>query len=30
MKNKVSVTPIHYDLTNYNFLEELSQWNLKP
>ena len=28
--NYVSITPIHYDLTNYNFLEELKQWNLKP
>jgi 5'-nucleotidase len=24
--NKVSITPIHYDLTRYDFLEELSQW----
>lgn len=26
MENKVSVTPIHYDLTNYSFLEELKTW----
>lgn len=30
MNNNVSITPIHYDLTNYNFLKELSKWNLKP
>ncbi len=29
MQKKVSVTPIHYDLTNYDFLEELKSWNLK-
>ncbi len=29
MQNKISVTPIHYDLTNYDFLEELKTWNLK-
>jgi len=30
MQKKVSITPVHYDLTNYNFLKELSKWNLKP
>ncbi len=30
MNNKVSVTPIHYDLTHYDFLKELSTWQLKP
>jgi 5'/3'-nucleotidase len=30
MKNKVSVTPIQYDLTHYEFLKELSKWKLKP
>lgn len=30
MQNKVSVTPIHYDLTNYKFLKELHKWKLKP
>ncbi len=31
MQNMVSVTPIHYDLTDYSFLEELKQWKLpKP
>ena len=29
MEKKVSITPIHYDLTNYDFLEELKSWNLK-
>ncbi len=29
-KNRVSVTPIHYDLTHYDFLKELSKWQLKP
>lgn len=28
--NYVSVTPIHYDLTNYHFLKELEQWKLEP
>ena len=30
MQDKVSITPIHYDLTNYQFLDELSKWNIKP
>ncbi len=30
MQKKVSITPIHYDLTNYRFLEELRQWKVKP
>ncbi len=30
MNNKVSVTPIHYDLTRYDFLEELNKWKLAP
>ncbi len=30
MQNKVSITPIQYDLTNYAFLKELAQWRLKP
>lgn len=30
MHNNVSITPIHYDLTNYEFLEELNKWHLKP
>ncbi len=28
MQNKVSITPIHYDLTNYEFLKELKKWNI--
>jgi 5'-nucleotidase len=27
-KRKVSVTPIHFDLTDHKFLEELRNWNL--
>ena len=30
MNNKVSVTPIQYDLTHYEFLKELQKWKLKP
>ncbi len=30
MNNKVSVTPIQYDLTHHSFLKELTSWNLKP
>ncbi len=30
MNKNVSITPIHYDLTNYDFLKELKKWNLKP
>ena len=29
MNNKISITPIQYDLTNYNFLKDLSDWNIK-
>ncbi len=29
-QNKVSVTPIHYDLTNYEFLQDLKKWNMTP
>ena len=28
-KSKISVTPIHFDLTNYNMMEELQSWKLK-
>ncbi len=28
MQNKISITPIHYDLTDYSFLEELKTWHL--
>ena len=28
MNNKISITPIHYDLTKYDTMNELKQWNL--
>ncbi len=28
MQNYVSITPIHYDLTNYHFFEELKAWEI--
>jgi 5'-nucleotidase len=28
--NRISITPIHYDLTRYDFLKTLDQWQLKP
>lgn len=28
-KNMVSITPIHYDLTNHRILEELKSWEIK-
>ncbi|MGQ9854811.1 MAG: 5'/3'-nucleotidase SurE, partial [Candidatus Oleimicrobiaceae bacterium] len=28
LQNKISITPIHYDLTNYAFIEELKRWNI--
>jgi 5'-nucleotidase len=27
-QNYISVTPIHYDLTNYEFLNDLGKWNI--
>ena len=27
--NYVSITPIHYDLTNYNYLTEMDRWKVK-
>lgn len=30
LQNKVSITPIHYDLTNYAFLDELKTWEITP
>jgi 5'-nucleotidase len=27
--NYISITPIHYDLTNYNYLKEMDKWNVK-
>jgi len=29
MENYISITPIHYDLTDYRMLDELAGWNLK-
>jgi 5'-nucleotidase len=29
-RNKVSITPIHYDLTDYAFLEEIKKWKVTP
>ncbi len=29
-QNKVSITPVKYDLTDYQYLEELEQWQLTP
>ena len=28
-KKVVSVTPIHYELTNYSFLKEMEKWNIR-
>ncbi|RMF60952.1 MAG: 5'/3'-nucleotidase SurE [Calditrichaeota bacterium] len=30
LNNKVSITPLHYDLTNYRFLDELRSWDIQP
>ncbi len=27
-KNYISVTPIHYDLTHYESIETLKEWNI--
>jgi|Deesub1362B_J571_1020462.scaffolds.fasta_scaffold06332_2 5'-nucleotidase len=29
MQNKISITPIHYDLTNYEALNELKEWKFE-
>ena len=29
MQNKISITPVHYDLTYYSFMNELEKWNLE-
>ncbi|MBN2412910.1 5'/3'-nucleotidase SurE [candidate division KSB1 bacterium] len=29
MQNKISITPVHYDLTYYSFINELENWDLK-
>ncbi|MDD5766110.1 MAG: 5'/3'-nucleotidase SurE [Candidatus Marinimicrobia bacterium] len=28
-KNKISITPVKYDLTNYEFMNELKSWNVE-
>lgn len=28
LNKKISITPVHFDLTNYGFLEELRKWNI--
>lgn len=28
-ENYISITPVHYDLTDYNMFEELKNWNIK-
>lgn len=28
--NRVSITPLHFDLTNYEFLDELKSWGFTP
>jgi len=30
MNRRVSVTPIHYDLTDYKFLKDMQAWKIKP
>ncbi len=31
VKNRrISITPLHYDLTNYDYLDELKSWNITP
>lgn len=30
LNNKVSVTPIQFDLTNYSMIERLKEWNISP
>lgn len=29
-EKKVSITPLHYDLTNYDYLDELKSWSITP
>ena len=28
LNNQISITPVHFDLTNYNFLDELDGWGI--
>ncbi len=29
LNHKISITPVHYDMTNYNFLSQLKSWDIK-
>jgi 5'-nucleotidase len=29
LENKVSITPVHYDLTKYDFIDELKSWDIQ-
>jgi 5'-nucleotidase len=29
LNKKISITPVHFDLTNYEFLDELREWGIK-
>lgn len=29
LNNMISITPVHYDMTNYKFREELKTWNIR-
>ena len=29
LNNKISITPIHYDMTHYEFIDKLKSWDLK-
>jgi len=29
LNNKISITPVHFDLTNYEFLSELREWEIR-
>jgi Predicted acid phosphatase len=29
LNNKVSITPIHYDLTDYSMLEAMKMWDVQ-
>ncbi|MEE4312689.1 MAG: 5'/3'-nucleotidase SurE [candidate division KSB1 bacterium] len=29
LNNKISITPVHFDLTNYDFIDTLKKWDIK-
>lgn len=29
LNNQISITPVHFDLTDYHFMEELKQWEIR-